>query len=52
MVYLFTVKDYLQACAAFVIIGILASFVAMVFFCPLWHYWFYVAGSILAFASG
>ena len=45
------VKSSLQASAAFVILGILATFVSMVLYFPLWHYGFFIAGAALAIAS-
>ncbi len=52
LLFVFTVKVNLQVSAAFVLLGILASAIAMILFCPLWHFGFFVVGSILAFASG
>ena len=46
------VKSNLTAAAAFVILAILATFVSMLLFFPLWHWGFYIAGAVLAVLSG
>ena len=48
----FPVKVALQVSAAFVILGIIANFISMLLFFPLWHYGFFIAGAVLALTSG
>lgn len=45
------VKAGLGASAAFMILGLIATFVAMVLFFPLWHWFFYVIGTCVAIVS-
>lgn len=42
------VKTNIQVSAAFMLLGVIATFVAMVLYFPLWHWAFYIAGAITA----
>ncbi len=46
------VKSGLSASAAFMILAILATFLAVILFFPLWHWFFYVIGACVAILSG
>ena len=45
------VKIRLETAAAFMILGIIATFVAVVLFFPFFHWILFVAGSVVSFAS-
>ena len=45
-------KSDLDVTLAFMILGILATFAAVVLFVPFWHRIIYIFGSCLVFASG
>ena len=47
-----TVKSSLTTAAAFMILAIIATFVSMLLYFPLWHWAFFIAGAILAVLSG
>ena len=47
-----TVKSNLMAAASFMILAIIATFVSLLLYFPLWHWGFYIAGAVLAVLSG
>ena len=46
-----TVKTRLEVASSFMILGVIATFVALVLFFPFFHWIVFIVGSIIAFAS-
>lgn len=42
----------MQASAGVFILGIVATFISMLLYFPLWHFGFFIAGAVLAVISG
>ena len=49
--YIHAVKTRLEVAAAFMILGVIATFVSLILFFPFFHWGLFVAGAIISFIS-